>query len=251
MDLSAEKKDTLRDMCKAKNLKGYSKLKKEDLIVLLLGAGVENKATVVGSSSNKDIKTVPKETSPKGTEPKTKETVKKPRASPTKIRVDKLNKKLEKYISGDTFKETLSTFKEPIEDAVILTFVKENTTNFITSSGLTDVDYKKYVDDHNAIDTLVSLMSSAPDTDLTALDSAAIYNKLALFIFEKDDAVYDNLVKKFKKFTVNLLKPPKEKAVPKAKTVVKKALAEGDSEEDDDSEDDEEINEAQSADEDE
>lgn len=237
MDLSKQKKEYLLGMCKTKNIKGYSKLKKEELIEALVNAGIQN-VPEVAVTKVKSPKTPSKASSSVST-PEAAESA--DESSPeikkvSKLRIEKLSKKLEKSIVCDTYKDRLTKYTE-IDDESALIFVKDVSVSFMTS--VTCDDYKKYVDTYGVVNALVGLLKESPTTDLTGT-SDDIYEALAEFVYKSDTLVYDGAVKKVKKYVETLLKPSKEtkevKADKSKKTIEK---PDHDDDQEESSEDDE------------
>lgn len=193
MDLSKQKKEYLLNLCKTNGVKGYSKLKKEELIIKLVEAGVENVTDVPVISVEKE---------------KTKII--------TKPRIEKLNKKLEKYISCEDYKESLFALTEDVSDDTLLELIKEKTDAFIISDTVTSIDYKKYVDDYGVMKAVVELLVKTPKTALAKMSGEQIYSALALFLYEKDTDVFEIVLKKLKKFTLTLHKVEKPEKIVKA-----------------------------------
>lgn len=193
MDLSKQKKEYLLELCKTNKLTGYSKLKKDMLIDKLVAAGVENIAYIPTALELSEKASTAKVTKPRELKP----------------RLDKLNKKLEKYISGDDYKESLLKMGENIEDQSILDLLKDKTDAFITSDTLSDVDYKKYTDEYGVMNALVEYLGKMPKTNLTVMSQEQIYKMLAIYRYQNDTNIYDNLLKKFKKLSVSLHKTDK------------------------------------------
>lgn len=194
MDLSKLSKTILHGMCKEHEIKGYSKLKKEDLIALLVKHGVENVADTKSESSPKK----PREVKP---------------------RMEKISKKLEKSLSGDDYKDDLSKLTEESTDQDILALVKDKVDEFITSEELTAADFKKYVDEYGVMDALVEYLVVEPK--ITKLTADEIYYKLAVFLYKKDTSITDSLIKKFRKYIAAMNKAEKTAIAAKAAAVEK------------------------------
>jgi hypothetical protein len=196
MDLSKLSKINLQSMCKEREIKGYSKLKKEDLITMLVKHGVENTPDI----------------------PDTKESsLKKPRE--VKPRMEKLSKKLEKSLSVDDYKTELDKLTEESEDKDILVLIQDKVDEFITSEELTAADFKKYVDEYGVMDALVEYLVIQPKVSKLTADE--IYNKLAVFLYKKDTSIADSLIKKFRKCIAAMIKAEKTANAAKAAALEK------------------------------
>ena len=131
----------------------------------------------------------------------------------------KLSKKLAKYVSAEDYKDELAKYKEHVKSDVVLKLTETKLKEFIEASS--DADHKKYVDGYGGIKLLKEYFDSPKPAKISKLSENEIYKVLSVFLFEKDDDVYVDLVKKFNKYIDSLLKADKPKKVSEKKPAKK------------------------------
>jgi hypothetical protein len=188
----------------------------------------ENKIDKEISDKELDELSLAKESSKK--ESDTKETVK---------RTEKLSKLLVKAIDFDLYKEELTKLTEKSSDVHILSIFEKDIEKFISSKELTLKDYQKYVDSYGAIKAVVEYQASGDDATFKKMSEKKIYKTLAVFIYNSDTSVKEDVIKKARKSAVALNKPlsPKKVTKPKKSSVVE-APEEEDNEDAEEEEDD-------------
>jgi hypothetical protein len=189
MDLTKKSKSELITLCKEKNVKSYSGKNKDDIIKLLIQAGVEHVL------SEKKLKVVKEK---KVTAP----------------RFEKMDKKLAKFITLDKYKNSLSKYDENIDDKTILSLVSNEFDNFINS--LEDIDHKKFVEAYGTVKLLVEYYISTSNKKIITLSETEILKTLSVFLFKKDTDVLKTLISKVVKYIKALIKI-KEKEIKKEK----------------------------------
>lgn len=227
MDLNKLKKTELQTMCKDKGLTKYLKKPKADLIVILVEAGVKN----VISDDKSDVKVVKKTTKP---------------------RLENINKKLEKFVNIDDYKEELSKYKEDVDDDTLYKIVEDDINNFVKSDTLSKEDYAKVVDKYGAIKLISEYGLKKLLTKCENGSEDKMYKELFTYYYNHHKKDEDNtknisnlLIKKVRKYVVTLCKPKKETDKSKANKTSKskpvkkskKEAEETEEEEDDDSAD--------------
>jgi len=170
------KKAELMKQCKEQGIKGYSTMKKEELISTLEESGIKNTYVEVPKKEKK-------------------EAIKKT----TKPRLDKLSKKLEKFVTMETYKNELSKFNEDVADEDLLDIVTESMKNFIISDSVDDVDYRKYVTTYGPIKALVEYLASPDAENINTFTEQEMFEKLAVYIYFKDTEITGTLYKKIRK----------------------------------------------------
>jgi hypothetical protein len=216
MDLTNMKKAELMKQCKEQGIKGYSKMKKEELIATLEESGITNTYVEVPKKEKK-------------------ETVKKT-AIP---RLDKLSKKLEKFTTAETYKNKLTNFTEDVADEDLMDIITEGMKNFIISDTLDYTDYKKYVTTYGPIKALVEYNASTDSEDLSSYSEEQIFKILATYIYNKDAEIALTLNKKIRKLIVanNKVKKPSKKVT----TYVESSEDDAASDNDDDDDEEESV----------
>lgn len=221
-DYQKMNKSDLVTLCKENSLKKYSKLSKEELFHLLVGANVK---FVNGPDS----------------EPSSSKKVKAATASPKKIREPTMKEKLNKYMALDEYKEELAKFNEDVTDEEIIKLISPNIAKFIEGDDVTDDDRRKYVIKYETAKAVVEYTTSA-DKKQIKIDKISsteeLYKVLAEFIYKSDMVIYSGIVSKFKKHVVSLYRAKKPAAAPKSKGKAK-SKKEDDSEPESDDSDDE------------
>jgi hypothetical protein len=205
------------------NVKGYSKLNKNQIVEKLLANNVPDTVT---EQELKDMRVELNAREAKEAE----ETAKKP----PKPRFKKLSKKLLESVELDNYKEMLRKFTEVSIEKDTTTLFKDDIEKFIKSKDLTHEDYKKYVDSYGAIKAVVEYMASKEDASLKKMSEKKIYKTLAAFIYQNDKTVTDELVSKVKKVVAQLNKPITTKRGGKSKSASKDKADENEEEEEDD-----------------
>ena len=215
MDLTNMKKADLMKQCKEQGIKGYSKMKKDELISTLEESGITN--TYVEAPKKEK-----------------KETVKKANSSP---RLDKLSKKLERFSTLDLYKNELNKFDENVADEELLDLVTESMKSFIISDSVDHADYKKYVNTYGPIKALVDYNATPDSEDLASSTEEQIYKTLATHIYyNSDPEITNTLYKKIRKLIV-----VNNKAANKSSKKVNKYVEEVSEESDNDDNDDDEV----------
>lgn len=205
MDLTNMKKADLMKQCKEQGIKGYSKMKKDELISTLEESGIANTYVEVPKKEKK-------------------ETVKNANSSP---RLDKLSKKLERFSTLDLYKNELNKFDESVADEDLLDLVTESMKSFIISDSIEHADYKKYVNTYGPIKSLVEYNASPDSEDLVSSTEEQIYKTLATHIYYSDTEITSTLYKKIRKLIA-----ANNKAAKKPSKKVNKYIEEVDEESD-------------------
>jgi hypothetical protein len=199
------KKADLMKQCKEQGIKGYSKMKKDELISTLEESGIANTYVEVPKKEKK-------------------ETVKNANSSP---RLDKLSKKLERFSTLDLYKNELNKFDESVADEDLLDLVTESMKSFIISDSIEHADYKKYVNTYGPIKSLVEYNASPDSEDLVSSTEEQIYKTLATHIYYSDTEITSTLYKKIRKLIA-----ANNKAAKKPSKKVNKYIEEVDEESD-------------------
>lgn len=217
MDLTNMKKADLMKQCKEQGIKGYSKMKKDELISALEESGIKN--TYVEAPKKEKKETVKRAT--------------------TTTRLDKLSKKVEKFSTLDRYKNELNKFDENATDEDLLDIVTESMKSFIISDSVDHVDYKKYVNTYGPIKALVDYNASPDAEDLKACSEEQIYKTLATYIYyNSDPEITSTLYKKIRKLIA-----ANNKAAKKPSKKVNKYVEEVDEESEDDDDEEEDVDE--------
>ncbi len=189
MDLTKKKKSDLTAMCKERKLKDYSKLKKEELIELLVKDGVKH---VVEEKPKKE-----KEESEK------------------KPRFEGLEKKLASYIDLSKYKEEILKLDVNAPDKEFVNLFKDEYADFLESRE--EEDYKRYVDKYGGVKAIVEYLTLPKHEKISKLSVEELYKVLALYVFGKDTAVYSVLLKKARKVITDAEKAEKKEKEKKEK----------------------------------
>lgn len=224
MDFSKQTNDQLNALCKQNGIKGYSKLKKDDKIALL----VESNVKVASTSSVKKVTKATKKTEEKEVKEK----------KATKPRVEKLDKKLAKSIDLDKYKDVLSEQKEEWTVSDISNLLKSDIELFVQAADNREI--AELVDKFGAL-IAITYQRTHKNSKLSAKEDEEIYKILLLHLFLTNEKALDALVKAVRKFHAKLLKPVVEKKTKKvgaAKKVTKVDEPNEDEEEDDEVEED-------------
>lgn len=211
-DLSSMKKSDLGAMCKARNLKNYSKLKKDDMIAMLVEAGVKN---------------VPAEKSKSGTKKGSAAT------SNAKPRFVNLATKLEKFVDLEKYRATIANYTEETSDEEILELLKDDITEFISSDDVEAEDYAKYIDKYGGVKAAYEYAVANPKSKIEKLTLEEYYKKLAVFVYGTDSDVTKNLIKKVRKLVVSINKEKEKKEAATKKPATKKSSKKSKDESDD------------------
>lgn len=239
IDLPKINKQILLAACKSLGLSQYSKMNKDDLWALIIATKPVDSLEVLNELASTPA--VEKKAKAKSQVKTKKEIDATPKvASTAKPRVEKMNKKLERSIVPETYKEQLIKFTEATSDAELYSFLEKDILAFIKSDTITASDYKKYVDEKHLMTVFVEYIATKPDAKLVGLSEDDIYKKLAVFMYKKDVLVYEVAIKKVRKYIIALHKPLKEvntkkEAAPKK---VKKSSADDVEEEEEEDNDD-------------
>ncbi|MGL5935649.1 MAG: Rho termination factor N-terminal domain-containing protein [Cetobacterium sp.] len=184
VDLIKLKVAELKVMCKERSITGYSKLKKPELIDVLIKDGVVNASSDETASSTKSSKS-----------DKTTKVDK----TPVKPPAVKMSTKLKRYVQLDSYKEELLECVVDVNDGDILAIFESVITEFIDNDELhTTDDYVKYINEYKKYGQYEALVSFNSDNKIKELFKGGVdhyYKTLARFIYPNDTDVTSGLVK--------------------------------------------------------
>lgn len=127
--------------------------------------------------------------------------------SPAKPRSVSLNKKLEKFIILDEYKDKLDKLAEDVDDVTILELISKKVTEFISSSDVTAEDRIKYVNKYGPYKAIAEYI--ADKNKIGKATEEELYEKISIYIYGKDIEIYAGVINKFKKYVVSLFKEKK------------------------------------------
>lgn len=194
MDFSKLSKDDLVKIAKQNKVSNYSGLKKDEFVDLI--SKVE-KLSIPDVVQEKLDKAAEKSASKKGKKPKSD--------SPPKPKSEKLDKKLAKFVNLEDYKDALLKYIDAEEpsDEELLEIVSEKVSEFVST--ITKEDYKKYVDTYGTI-KLILEYASKNKIALSKITEEQLYEKLGLFLYDKDENINKALVEKIRKYIQKLKK---------------------------------------------
>ncbi len=227
MDFSKLSKDDLVKIAKVNNLSNYSKLKKDDFVDLIKKT---KSLSIPDHVQEKLDKASEKSASKKEKKPKDD-------SSPPKPKSEKLDKKLAKFVDLEPYKDKLAKYidSEEPSDEELLEIVSDKTATFTET--ITKEDHKKYVDTYGTLKLLLEY-AAKNKTSFTKVTEEQLYEKLALFLYDKDENLYKALLEKIKKYIQKLKKADEKqkKAGSSSKTTKKSKKSKKDEEENDEEE---------------
>jgi hypothetical protein len=198
-------KDQLAELCKANGIKGYSKLKKNEVIKML---------------RDKNIQEVEVEAKPKEKKPSKKEAT--PVDKKSKPRVEKLDKKLLKNLKPENYKDAIQDRKEDPDTKYVMNLVCDDLQKCIDECDVKD--HQQFVDKYGSLTALLEYVKLHPKFDIREVSEKEVYKMLVLHLFLANEKIAEALVKTFAKYHAKLHKEPvkKESAKkPKADKVTK------------------------------
>ncbi len=217
-------------LCKENGLKGFSKLKKDEKVAKLIEAGVEL-PLAESTSPAKAKKSAEKSAGKKPVQGTAKEESKVEVKKATKPRVEKLDKKLVKFVDLNKYAEVFTDHKEDLTYAEVVKLLKEDIEAFVKE--VDDKECAIFVDKFGAL-SAIKYQRSHKNSKLSSKDDAEIYKILLLDLFLNGEDVLSALFKAAVKLHAKLQKPPTEKKTKKpAKKVILVDAPEDDEEEDD------------------
>lgn len=214
MSFKSMTRDQLSALCKQNGIKGYSKLKKDELITKLNEAGVKP-----ADKASDDVKKATKKT----------KTEKTPEKKPEKPIKEKLDKKIVKSLNPENYKVLLEEFKEAPEQKEVLEMVHSDLSALIDEADW--MECRHIVDKYGAIKALLEYIEMHNKSKLLKTSEEEIYKMLLLHLYMNNDKLMESIVKSFVKYYEKLNKPEAPKKVSKA---VKKPIRKEESEEDPD-----------------
>ncbi len=181
MSFSKMTKEQLNALCKANGIRGYSKLKKEQIIEKLNDAGVQPAEQTNNADTN--------------TKKITKEKV---------ARVEKLDKKILKAFDTDKYNEVLMEYKEEPSQEQIKKLIAEDLKSFLDNADISDII--DYVNKFGAL-TPILYQRANKNSKLSTKTDEDIYRILVHFIFDVDDKATTPLIKHILKLYAKAKKP--------------------------------------------